>query len=106
MVLVDRENNIIYVNNEAEKQFGLKQEEVIGKDWTEQTPATNFSGKVDSTIRPSASAVMVAEVTSSIFIIKSLKDGKPVTVNVTATPILLNGYVAGGIIVLKKIGSP
>lgn len=54
-------------------------------------------------MRPSFVAVMVGEIKSSVLIIKNRESGEPILTNVTATPVLLNGQVAGGIIILKKV---
>ncbi len=102
MILVDKDNKIIYVNKDAEDQFGLTSGELIGKDWIEQSPGESLVGKIDETTRPSAVAVLAGQVKSSIFMLKHKESGESILTNVTATPILLNGYVAGGIVVLKR----
>lgn len=102
MVLVDRENKVLFVNKEASEQFGLVQGEIAGKDWVEETPASNLIGEIDPMARPSTAATMTAQVKTSHFIIHMAGSGEKIVATVTATPIILGDNVAGGILVLKK----
>ena len=108
MILVDRENNIIFLSQEA-KSLLLDDDKslLIGKKLTYVIKATSFNegngAQIDENMRPSSEATMIAETVTQIYYILPINSPEKILVSSTATPILLSGEVAGAIIILKKI---
>ena len=108
MLLVDRENNIIFVNQEAKLILSDDNTNLlIGKKLTSIIEATS-SGEVESTAieentRPSSEAMMYAKIKTQIFYIEPTYTPEKILVTSTAIPLILRGEVAGAIVIFKKI---
>ena len=104
MVLVDNFNNITYTNSNFSKEFGVEQGELIGNSWTTVTKA--FEDKEGVEILPEARSSEIAVITNRVstktFYLKVRENPKLFLVTLTATPLLLHGEVAGGILILRS----
>jgi transcriptional regulator with PAS, ATPase and Fis domain len=105
MLLVNRANNIVFINQEARDivSSGEAGDSLIGKKWTDIVEAASFEtgGEVKDDVRPSSEAIMAAQTKSQIFFISPTYTTKKTLVTLTATPLILGGEIAGGIIILK-----
>ncbi len=104
MVLVDNFNNITYTNSNFLRDFEVEQGELIGNSWTTVTKAFEYKEGVEilPEERSSEIAVITNTVSVNTFYLKIRENPKLFLVMVTAIPLLLNGEVAGGILVLKS----
>ena len=109
MLLVDRENNIIFLNQQAKSLLLNEGDEslLIGKKLTSVIKATSFNeiggALMDEDIRPSSEATMIAETVTKIYYISPINSPEKMLVSSTATPIILSGEIAGAIIIFKKV---
>jgi len=107
MLLVNKNNDIIFLNQEARDLLSIdsSNNSLIDQNWASIVEATSFEtgGVIDKNIRPSSEAVMAAQTKSQIFFISPTYTPEKTLVTLTATPLLLGGEVAGGIIILKKM---
>ncbi|HID92805.1 MAG TPA: PAS domain S-box protein, partial [bacterium (Candidatus Stahlbacteria)] len=99
VVSLDNENRIVEWNRAAEKMFGYRKEEVMGKN-------------IDDMIAPNEKHDEAASMTKRILSGKEIvgfestryrKDGTPIEVMVSGAPIIMDNKVTGGVAVYKDI---
>ena len=106
MVFIDNYNNIMYANSTFSKEFGVGDGELKGSTWTTVTKAFEYKEGVEipSDARPSEAAVLTNVITVDKFYLTIRDNPKLFLVTLTAVPFVLNGEVAGGILILKPQG--
>lgn len=105
MVLIDSFNNIVYTNTSFAQEFEVGQGELKGTVWTTVVKAFEYKEgeEISPESRPSEAAVMSNEITVNTFYISVRDNSELFLVTLTAIPLLLDGEVAGGILVLKPL---
>ncbi len=98
----DKDGKVSRVNQVALELLGLKRSQVIGKWFPEVIVAEDETGKVvDPLDRPITTAFLTGEpVTTSMFY--RHKNGGVIPVDVTVSPILMNGHPIGAVEVFRN----
>jgi len=102
-LVTDENGNISRVNKVLADLLGFEVEDMIGKWYPKTVVAVNENGKLLSTMeRPISKALITGKPASGRYFLKT-KDGQPVPIAVTSSPILLNGRPIGTIQIFKDI---
>lgn len=97
IVATDTEGQVIIWNPAAEKMFGYKKKEALGKNIDEL-----IGGPEGKKARQITSKILSRKMTN-VIATRYTKDGRPITVSISASPVLYKQYVIGGIAVYKDI---
>ncbi|MDP3975768.1 MAG: ATP-binding protein [bacterium] len=104
LLVTDEKGNIIIINATAERLFGKKSKDVVGKMFSKVIPLENEKGMAISFEK---NHVITAPTTSSptanpsYFFMREDKTRFPMAI--MATPVVLNGMVIGGIKIFRDI---
>jgi PAS domain S-box-containing protein len=101
MVTLDAQHRLLEWNAGAERLFGYTPEEVRGRRIDELITGSDPSSMEEATIYTQQS--LKGESVPSVETIRHRKDGSPVHVILSASPILINNEVVGGIGVYSDI---
>lgn len=107
LLSTDQEGKFVFINNAAEKLLGLKNEEVIGKNFCDVVSLENEPGiPIPLAQRPlnlvlSTQDAIVAATDSDYYYVRKDKSRFPVAINVA--PIILNGKVTGTIEIFRDV---
>lgn len=108
LIVADKEGKIIYINKASESLLGKRREDLVGKSFFESIPLEDEKGElIPEEKRPvsitlSTGATTVSTVASpSYYFVRNDKTKFPVAI--TATPIMLDGKIAGAIEIFRDI---
>jgi PAS domain S-box-containing protein len=107
LIVVDEKENIIFINNKSEKLLGWKNEEVIGKVFSEVVPVESEKGlPILTNQRPIKKALIndttiITTAGPTYYYIRKDKTKFPVAI--TVTPIIQNGKVIGAVDIFRDI---
>jgi len=97
VVATDTEGRVIIWNPAAEKMFGYKKKEALGKHIDELIggPEANKARQITQRI--------LGRKFSNLIAVRYNKEGKPLTVSISASPVIHGHYLIGGIAVYRDI---
>ncbi len=99
IVALDKSNTIVEWNNGARKIFGFSRREAVGKNLDRLIGGARIQEALGITKAVLKGRNRVIEMDS----VRYRKDGKPVEVRISASSILLNGRIEGGVAVYQDI---
>lgn len=103
IVTVDAEGKITFANPAAYKMLGWPAHELIGKNFIKAIPMLDENGReIASEYRPMHHALHEGESLTMNTTYRQ-KDGKPVPVSITGTPLVINGKIVGAIGTFRDI---
>ncbi len=97
VVAVDTAGRAIYINNQAEQLFGFTEKEVLGKVFNEMVAAEDERGAVTPLDKRPLQLAINGKPSMSLSYYMIRKDRTKVPVSATASPVMLEGKVAGAI---------
>jgi PAS domain S-box-containing protein len=97
VVATDTEGRVIIWNPAAEKMFGYKKKEALGKNVDELIGGPEAKKAKQITRR-----ILKRKISNQIAI-RYTKEGKAITVSISASPVIYGQYLLGGIAVYKDI---
>ena len=102
---VDRDGNTTFCNPAAERMLGWKSEELVGKNIHQMIHHTHADGTdylaQECHIYAAFSDGQVHTIEDEVF---WHKDGSPIMVEYTSTPITEQGQIAGAVVIFRDIG--
>jgi PAS domain S-box-containing protein len=99
VVSLDRANNVVEWNDGARKIFGHSRKEAVGKDLDRLVGGARIKEALGITRSVLHRKNQVIQAES----VRYRKDGTPVDVSITASPILMKGKIEGGVAIYKNI---
>ncbi len=104
ILLTDKEGKIILVNREAERIFGCRQDELIGKFLLDTEPMLNEQHQpIEHAKRPIYRALHHFLQTKSKNVFYQKKNGSRIPVVLTASPVMYHGQIIGFIQVFRDV---
>ncbi|MGB4704023.1 MAG: PAS domain S-box protein [Candidatus Saccharicenans sp.] len=98
VVATDSSGKVILWNPGAEKIFGYKRKEAIGQQIDEL-----IGGPEEKAAKKITRNILNRRV-SNFIATRYRKDGKPVIVSISASPVIYKNYLIGGVAVYKDVG--
>lgn len=103
VIATDQNDNVSFINQNAEVLLGRASVEVMGKRWEDITPLKKETGEpIAHNERPIVMASSVGQtINAQYLLVKS--DSSQIPISVTATPVFFAGAIVGTVTVLRDI---
>lgn len=104
LIATGKDGNVMLVNKATKKMLGFKEEELLGKKWTDIVPLVTEKGAIppeERLIQVALKSDRTTTTTTTYYYVRRDKTKFPVAI--TASPIILDKKIIGAIVVFRDI---